>query len=64
MLVDYLARFWKPARGAARLSPFHYYNPLDLVIGKPLPLGDIAVLLGTGTVTAALAYLVFARRDL
>lgn len=64
MLVDYLARFWKPVRGAARLSPFHYYDPLDLVIGKPLPLGDVAVLLGTGAAAAALAYLIYSRRDL
>jgi len=26
MLVDYLSRVWKPIRGIAKLSPFHYYN--------------------------------------
>ncbi|HSP91793.1 MAG TPA: hypothetical protein VLN08_12840 [Vicinamibacterales bacterium] len=64
MLVDYLSRVWKPIRGFARLSPFHYYNPLDLVMGKPLPLGDIGMLLGTGAAACALAYALFRRRDL
>jgi len=64
MLVDYLSRVWKPIRGIARLSPFHYYNPLDLVMGKPLPPGDIGILLGTGVAAAAVAYVLFQRRDI
>jgi ABC-2 type transport system permease protein len=64
MLVDYLSRVWKPIRGIARLSPFHYYNPLDLVMGKPLPPGDIAILLGTAAAAVALAFMVFRRRDI
>jgi ABC-type transport system involved in multi-copper enzyme maturation permease subunit len=63
MLIDYLSRFWKPIRGLARYSPFHYYNPLDLVMNKPLPPGDIAVLLGTAVVAVAVAYALFSRRD-
>ena len=63
MLVDYLSRVWKPIRGLARLSPFHYYNPLDLVIGKPLPAGDIGILLGTAAAAVALAFVLFRRRD-
>jgi ABC-2 type transport system permease protein len=64
MLVDYLARVWKPVRGLARLSPFHYYNPLDLVMGKPLPLGDIGILLGTAACAVAIAFALFHRRDI
>ena len=64
MLVDYLSRVWKPLRGLARLSPFHYYNPLDLVMGKPLLPGDIAILLGTSAAAVALAFLLFHRRDI
>jgi ABC-type transport system involved in multi-copper enzyme maturation permease subunit len=64
MLVDYLSRVWKPLRGIARLSPFHYYNPLDLVMGKPLPAGDIGILLGTAAAALAVAYLVFRERDI
>jgi ABC-2 type transport system permease protein len=64
MLVDYLSRVWKPIRGIARLSPFHYYNPLDLVMGRPLPFGDIGILLGSAAAAVALAFMVFRRRDI
>jgi hypothetical protein len=64
MLVDYLSRVWKPIRGLARLAPFHYYNPLDLVTGKPLPAGDIGILLGTAAVAVAVAFALFRRRDI
>jgi ABC-2 type transport system permease protein len=64
MLIDYLSRVWKPIRGVARLSPFHYYNPLDLVMGKPLPPADVGILLGTALAGVALAYVVFRRRDI
>jgi ABC-2 type transport system permease protein len=64
MLVDYLSRVWRPLRGPARLSPFHYYNPLDLVIGKPLPAADIVILLGTCAVAVLVAFVLFHRRDI
>jgi ABC-2 type transport system permease protein len=64
MLVDYLSRVWRPLRGPARLSPFHYYNPLDLVTGSPLPAGDIGILLGTSAAAVAVAFLIFRRRNL
>ena len=64
MLVDYLSRAWTPIRGIARLSPFHYYNPLDLVMGKPLPPGDIGILLGSASVAVAAAYVVYRHRDI
>jgi ABC-type transport system involved in multi-copper enzyme maturation permease subunit len=64
MLVDYLSRVWRPLRGPARLSPFHYYNPLDLVMGKPLPAADIGILLGTCAVAVAVAFMLFHRRDI
>ena len=64
MLVDYLSRVWRPLRGPARLSPFHYYNPLDLVMGKPLPAADIGVLLGTCAVAVSVAFVLFHRRDI
>ena len=64
MLIDYLSRVWKPLRGIARIAPFHYYNPLDLVMGKPLPAGDIGILLGTAAAATAVAYVLFHRRDI
>ncbi len=63
-LVDYLARFWNPARSVNWLCPFHYFNALDLVSSGTLPRRDICVL---GVVAASgicLAYLLFERRDL
>jgi ABC-2 type transport system permease protein len=64
MLADYLSRVWKPIRALARLSPFHYYNPLDLVAGRPLPPGDVGVLLGAALAASAVAYVVFRQRDI
>jgi hypothetical protein len=63
MLVDYLSRVWKPLGELARLSPFHYYNPLELVTGKPLPVSDIGILLSAGALAVAVAYVLFLRRD-
>jgi len=63
-LVDYLARAWKPADAVAWLSPFHYYRAMELLMGRPLALSNLAVLLVAGTVGMAVAGLVFARRDL
>jgi ABC-type transport system involved in multi-copper enzyme maturation permease subunit len=64
MLVDYLSRVWRPLRGPAKLSPFHYYNPLDLVMGKPLQGADIGILLGTCAVAVSVAFVLFRRRDI
>lgn len=63
-LLDYVARVWKPAGWAALFSPFHYYNPFDLVIGNEIPRHHLWVLAGTATAACALAYAVYQRRDL
>ena len=63
-LVDYLARAWKPADAVAWLSPFHYYRAMELLMGRPLALSNLAVLLVSGAAGMAVACLVFARRDL
>jgi ABC-2 type transport system permease protein len=65
-LLDVIARVWEPARraGAGRLSPFHYFNPIDIVSGRNVPLADVAVLVAIGAVGIAAAYVVYARRDL
>jgi ABC-2 type transport system permease protein len=63
-LLDYVARLWQPAEKIAWLSPFRYYNPFELIMGNPLPLKNLVVL---GAITAAgfaVAYLLFARRDI
>jgi ABC-2 type transport system permease protein len=61
--VDYLARIWKPAASMVRLSPFHYYDAMAMVMGRPLPAGHMAVLAGSGLAGIALAFVLFSRRD-
>lgn len=63
-LLDYLARFWKPAESIAWLSPFHYYSGLDLIIGRSLPMENLLILLGAAAAGLGAAYVLFARRDL
>jgi ABC-2 type transport system permease protein len=62
-LFDYVARVWRPAQSLAWISPFRYYNPLDLVVGRPFPLAHVLVLTGIGTAGAAVAWVVYSRRD-
>ena len=63
-LIDYLARFWKPARSVNWLSPFHYFNALDLISSGSLPHRDIYVLGAVAFLGIGVAYLLFERRDL
>jgi ABC-type transport system involved in multi-copper enzyme maturation permease subunit len=63
-LLDYLGRAWEPARPASVLSPFHYFEPLSLIAGQPLNLRNVSVLVGIGVVSAGVAFVVFARRDI
>jgi ABC-2 type transport system permease protein len=63
-LLDYVARAWPTAEPASWISPFRYYSPFDLIMGKPLPILNLVVL-GAISVTAwVLSYLLFARRDI
>jgi beta-exotoxin I transport system permease protein len=63
-LLDYLGRVWDPARLASRLSPFHYFEPMSLLTGTPLNLGNVGVLLAIALAATAASYVIFARRDL
>jgi ABC-2 type transport system permease protein len=63
-LLDYVARVWKPAEPVARLSPFRYYNPFDLLVGIPVPAWNLEVLTMSALVGFALAYVFFSRRDI
>jgi ABC-2 type transport system permease protein len=63
-LLDYVARAWEPAEKIAWLSPFRYYNPLDLVMGKAIPPHNLWVLAGIASAGFAVAYYFFSRRDL
>jgi hypothetical protein len=63
-LLDYLGRAWEPARPASIASPFHYFEPMALITGQPLNLGNLAVLLSVGAAGTAVAYAVFTHRDI
>ena len=63
-LLDYLARAWASAESVAWLSPFRYYSPFDLLMGKPLPPHHLIVLAGIALAGFALAYIFFSRRDI
>jgi ABC-type transport system involved in multi-copper enzyme maturation permease subunit len=63
-LVDYLSRVWDPAASIAPFSPFHYFNAMSLVMGAALPLAHIGILAGAAAFLCALAFVLFARRDL
>jgi len=63
-VLDYLARLWRPARRVAWLSPFHYYDPMEMLVGAPLDRAHLFTLLGLGVVGIAGAYLIYSKRDL
>lgn len=63
-LVDYLGRAWDPARSVSALSPFHYFEPMTVIMGQPLSSRNMSVLLGIGLATTVLSYVVFAERDI
>jgi ABC-2 type transport system permease protein len=63
-VLDYLARLWWPARRVAWLSPFHYYDPMEMLMGVALDRAHVLTLVGVGVVGIAGAYLVFSKRDL
>ena len=63
-LLDYVARAWRPAESVAWLSPFRYYNPFELLIGRGLPASHLLVLGAIAVAGFALAYIFFSRRDI
>jgi len=63
-LVDYLARVWPPAAKVAWLTPFHYFDPMAMLLGAPMPVGDVWTLVIAGLASVAVAYWIYERRDL
>lgn len=63
-LLDYVARAWKPAEKVAWLSPFRYYNPLDIVTGVSIPARNFWILASVTVVGFAIALVQFSRRDI
>lgn len=63
-LLDVVSRVWAPGRRLGRFSPFHYFNPLDIIAGRPANLAHLAILGGIGAAGMAVAYILYSRRDL
>ncbi len=63
-LLDYVARAWKPAGAVAWLSPFRYYNAVDLIMGSGLRGRNLVVLAAVLVASTATAYVVYQRKDI
>ena len=62
-LLDYLGRAWEPAHTLSRLSPFHYFEPMAVVMGGPLDWKNIAMLAAVAAVGTLIGFVTFSRRD-
>ena len=63
-LLDYIARAWSPAASVGWVSPFRYYNPLDMIMGFDVPAHHLWVLIGIALAGFSAAYVLFSRRDI
>ena len=64
LLLDWAQRLQPSLERIGWLSPFHYFNPYDLVAGKPLPLEDLVVLWAIAMTGFVVAYFVISQRDI
>ncbi len=64
LLLDYAQRLWAPLKVIAWVSPFHYFNPFELVMGEPLRTEDLIVLWAVAMTGYILAYLIMSQRDI
>jgi hypothetical protein len=63
-VLDYVARFWDAVAPLARVSPFHYFDPFEIMGGQPLALSNVVTLLGIFVAGAVIANIAYERRDL
>ncbi len=63
-LLDYVGRAWEPARAISALSPFHFFDPAQLIMGAPLDAAKVGVLLAIGATGAVIGALAFMHRDI
>jgi ABC-2 type transport system permease protein len=63
-VLDYVGRFWHGVAMISRVSPFHYYNPMQIIGGAPARAGDIAVLTLLAVAGCLVAHTAYAKRDL
>jgi ABC-type transport system involved in multi-copper enzyme maturation permease subunit len=63
-VLDYAGRFWRLVAPVSRISPFHYFDPFAMIGGEPLNLSHVATLAGMFAASAAVAFVLYSRRDL
>lgn len=63
-LLDYVSRIWSKASSLGWWSPFRYFSPFDLLMGGRLSLKNIVILSSIAVAGFAVAYVLFARRDI
>jgi hypothetical protein len=63
-LLDYLGRAWQPAAAISAFSPFHYFEPMTVVMGGTLSVRNLTVLATIGASGALLGSWLFSRRDI
>jgi hypothetical protein len=64
LLLDWAHRLWPALDPIARLSPFFYFNPYELVAGRPLRLENLLVLCAIATTGYTAAYFRISQRDI
>jgi ABC-type transport system involved in multi-copper enzyme maturation permease subunit len=63
-ILDYLGRFWDPAKTLSAISPFHYFDPFGMIGGASLHPADVLALTAFSAVSVVIALVAYARRDL
>ncbi|MDB6035433.1 MAG: type transporter [Verrucomicrobiales bacterium] len=64
LLLDLTGHLWPPAERLSQLSPFHYFVPFDLVMGRSLPVENVILLWAVAMTGFILAYYFFSQRDI
>ncbi len=64
LLLDFCQRLWPPLGWLARLSPFHYFSPFNLVMGDPFPPEDGLILGAIALTGFAVSCLIISERDI
>jgi len=64
LLLEYCGQLWPPIGRFVWLSPFHYFIPFDLAMGKPLPINNLLVLFAIAVTGYILAYFFMSKRDI
>ena len=63
-LLQFGAAAWTPLRPFARVSPFHYYEPMQTLLGTVTPIAKLVGLLIATMALLAVSYVLYNRRDL